>query len=107
MRQIVAKVMTPSFEVAVNEYLSQYSDAEKPLKSRFEQSMVRDALTEVWKDNSNSFAKHVPSNLLQPETTEVVLEDVTEGLQSHTRVIWEGKVEKVCDIDSIVSYKRV
>lgn len=107
MKKIVAQVMTPSFEVAVNDYLAQFYDAENPLKSSFEQSMVRDALTNVWKDNSDSFAKYVPENLLQPETTEIVLDDVTEGFQHYARVIWNGKIEKVDEIDSIVSYKRV
>lgn len=101
MKKILAQVLPPSFEVAVNEYLKQPAFA-----NEFEQSVVRETLTEVWKDNSHSFAKYVPEHLLQPETIEIVLEDVTRWWQTDTRVIWNGKVKKICEIGSILSYSR-
>jgi methyl coenzyme M reductase subunit D len=101
MKTIIAKVLIPSFEVAVNEYLKQPAFA-----NDFERGLVRETLSEVWEDNSHSFAKYVPKHLLQPETTEVVLEDVTRIWQNYVRVMWKGKVEKICEIDSIVSYIR-
>lgn len=115
------KVFTPEFKAKVDIYIAEQvkrkleekgvpKDRATLLES-FEALEQRAYLENAWNKKCDEYPeiyKYYKSiGLLEPEFITMELDSAEHGYQSRPRVIWNGTVQKIDEIDEIFSYKSI
>jgi hypothetical protein len=116
------KVFTPAFKAKLDaeiekEVQQRCKEKNIPLdrqnySAEFQRITTRDSFNFMW-NHPEQFERYPEVKqyyesigLWTPEYTIIKLEDCKEGLQSKERVMWNGKITKIDDIDEIFSFVR-
>lgn len=120
----LCKVFTPEFKVKFDAQVEQEVIAKLTKKGdinherasflkEFERLRVKDSFYFMWNkpEELNKYPEieeyYKSIGLWTPEYTEIQLESAEKGLQSRARVMWNGEIKKIDEIDEIFSYKHI
>lgn len=115
------KVLTPEFKAKVDEFINkevlEITATKKLAPERtsffksFQSLIQRGYLNTLWnngyKDYPEVLEYYQAEGMMTPEYTEQILEPAEKGFQSRARVLWNGEIQKIDDIDEIISYKWI
>lgn len=118
----ICKVLTADFKTKLDkaveeEVMRKISEKDRAsdrinFLKEFESIRVRDNFNYMW-NNQEHLIKEVPKvkeyyesvGLWTPEYTELLLNSEEKGYQSQPRVMWNGEIKKINEIDEIISYR--
>lgn len=91
----------------IEEYLKEFGG----YKKEFERLNTLDFLFTIT-NPKNEKSRHkyedtIPANILNPETYKKIFNSKEVGYQSQARIMWDGEIAKIEDIDEIISFKRL
>ena len=108
--QYQIKVLTDETLAKLNKFLDEVTHDEIGLRKEFSMLQWRGYVTSFWNkpEGRDSMLELLTDlDLVTPQFTTQVVPKAEEGYQSMPRIMWNGKVEKIDDVDQIYSYKRV
>lgn len=119
----ICKVFTPEFKAKIDNYInesinnwlvSEGKDIEEERKSYsaiFRRLELRDSITFLLNNSEcrttighDSKAYYESVGIWEPEYTTIELEAQERGYQSQPRVLWNGEIKKIDEIDEIFSF---
>jgi hypothetical protein len=105
------KILTPEFAAIVDKYIHEVTQHLSGFAKSMEMGAVRDCLYQYWNnpDSCSDLVKqyYTEKGVYPPKFTEQTVAAQERGLQNRARIIWEGQLQKIDEIDEIFSYKSI
>lgn len=105
----VCKVLTPDFKKLVDLFIEERTEQVIGIAKEFKKIDLMSGLLAIWNRPSDLSTETIliyeSLGLYPAQFTEVTLKSAETGYQNKARVIWNDEVQKIDEIDEIISYK--
>lgn len=106
----ICTVITPEFKKRLDEFVEKKCEGTEGFRKSSKRFDVLQMTYELWNNTAAqnlypNFTKSlIEANLFVPEYTVQIFEPAERGYQSRPRILWNGEVMKLDEIDEIISY---
>jgi len=107
---IEVKILTPEFIENVNKCLDDATSDYEGIEKEIEIMEWKSFLNLLWngslnREDGSSIVSYLESfNILVPQFIVQEFQNEARGYQSKPRILWNGEIQKIDDIDEIYSY---